>query len=409
MVDTELEPSPPQQWRPPGADAKRRRRQLVTVTGLILVLALAVGGALWAKGAFWAPVRLNQLIDTSYTVAGRAPALPWPAHGESYLYVEGVGPIGSSGPQDAEVPIASVTKTMTAYQLLRDHPLAVGADGPTIEVSAALFRASRSSDTSESGIAIREGEQLTERQALEGMLLPSAGNMARLLAAWDAGSVAAFVDRMNAEARALGMRHTSYADPAGIDSQSRSTASDQVTLGEHVLQDPALAGIVDLKAARVPVAGLVTNTNHLLGVDGDVGIKTGSTSAAGGCLLFATRNVVDGVPVTMVGAVLGQPGQPWTIMDRAQTVARGLIEAAQHSLVATTVAHSGKAVAVLHQRGHADVSLAPGSDVTVVGWPSLDYKVGVSADGVLRVSNTQAPETLVTAAKLAQSSADSAN
>jgi serine-type D-Ala-D-Ala carboxypeptidase (penicillin-binding protein 5/6) len=100
--------------------------------------------------------------------------------------------------------------------------------------------------------------------------------------------------------------------------------------------------------------------------------------------------------------VLGQPGQPWTIMDRAQAVARGLIEAAQRSLVASTVVHSGRTVAVLRQRGHADVELAPGADVTVVGWPSLGYKVGVTADGVLRVSSMRAPESLVTAAKLAE-------
>ena len=400
MVDTELEPSPPRSSGP--GPRARLRRLLATSTVLALVLGFAVGGMLWAKGVFWAPLHLKQVIDTSYTVAGHAPALPWPARGESYLYVEGVGPIGSSGPQDAEVPIASVTKTMTAYQVLKDHPLAANEDGPTIDVSSPLFLASRSADTSESGIEIVQGERLTERQALESMLLPSAGNMARLLAAWDAGSVAAFVDRMNAEARALGMRHTSYADPAGIDAQSMSTAADQVTLGEQVLRNPALAGIVDLKSARVPVAGLLTNTNHLLGIDGDIGIKTGSTSAAGGCLLFATRNVVGGVPVTMVGAVLGQPGQPWTIMDRAQVVARGLIEAAQRSLVASTVAHSGRTVALLRQRGHADVPLAPGSDVTVVGWPSLGYKVGVTADGVLRVSSTQDPDSVVTAAKLAE-------
>lgn len=400
MVDTELEEASPPQWSRPEPGGKRSRGLLVAVS--VFFLAFAVSGALWAKGAFWAPVRLNQLIEAKYTVAGHAPVLPWPAHGQAYLDVEGVGPMGSSGPRDTEVPIASVTKTMTAYQLLKDHPLAVGQDGPGIEVSAALFRASRSADDGESGIEIEAGERLTEREALESMLLPSAGNMARLLAAWDAGSVPAFVDRMNAEARALGMNHTSYADPAGIDARSRSTARDQVILGEHVLANPTLAGIVALKSARVPVAGLVTNTNHLLGIDGDIGIKTGSTSAAGGCLLFATRSVVNGVPVTMVGAVLGQPGPLWTIVDRAQTVARGLIEAASRSLVTATVVHSGRTVAVLHQRGHADIPLVPGSDLTVVGWPSLGYKLGISKDGVLRVSSAQAPDTVAASAKLSR-------
>lgn len=400
MVDTELEEASPPQWSRPGSPAKRSRWMIVIVT--LLLLAFAISGVLWAKGAFWAPVRLNQVIDAEYTVAGKPPALPWPARGEAYLEVEGMGPLGSSGPRDAEVPIASVTKTMTAFQILKDHPLASGQDGPTIEVSQDLFADARSADAGESGIEIESGERLTEREALEGMLLPSAGNMARLLAAWDAGSVPAFVERMNAEAHALGMNHTTYADPAGIDARSRSTAYDQVLLGKQVLENPTMAGIVSLKSARIPVAGVVTNTNHLLGMDGDIGIKTGSTSAAGGCLLFATRNIVNGVPVTMVGAVLGQPGPLWTIMDRAQTVARGLIEAAQRSLVTTTVVHSGKTIAVLHQRGHTDIPLVAGSDVTVIGWPSLAYKLGVSKDGKLEVSSAKLPDAVMASAKLAR-------
>lgn len=399
MVETEVEASPPR-WSQPGSNGRRLRRFLITVT--VFVLGFAVGGVLWAKGAFWAPVRVDQVIDAEYTFAGHAPALPWPAQGESYLYVEGVGPLGSSGPRDTEVPIASVTKTMTAYQVLRDHPLGPGRDGPTIDVTPALYKASLSVDAGESGIAIASGERLTERQALEGMLLPSAGNMARLLAAWDAGSVAAFVGRMNAEAEALGMHHTSYADPAGIDAHSVSTAHDQVTLGEQVLKNPTLAGIVGLRSARIPVAGLVANTNHLLGVDGDIGIKTGSTTAAGGCLLFATQTVVGAVPVTIVGAVLGQPGPLWSIMDRAQTVARGLIEAAQHALVTTTVAQSGRTVAVLSQRGHPDIRLAPGADVTVVGWPSLGYHLHVTKNHMLRVSSAHQPDAVVTTARLSR-------
>jgi D-alanyl-D-alanine carboxypeptidase (penicillin-binding protein 5/6) len=234
------------------------------------------------------------------------------------------------------------------------------------------------------------------------MLLPSANNMARLLGAWDAGSIPAFVARMNAQARALGMTHTTYADPAGIDVNSKSTAADQVKLGEKALENPALASIVATKSANLPVAGVVTNTDRLLGLDGDVGIKTGSTTAAGGCLLFATRTTVGGVPVTMVGAVLGQPGEPWTILDHAETAAQTLIEAAQHSLVATTVVHSGAPVAVVHKRGHADIALTSASDVTVVGWPSLGYRVDVSPEGTLRVATSQQPGAVLATSRLAK-------
>lgn len=388
MVDTEVESLPRQGQR---RRSSRRRRLLAFLTTSSLVLALIGAGVLWARGAFWAPVRLDQTVGASFTIAGPAPALPWPTQGQAFVDVLGVGELGSSGPADAEVPIASVTKTMTAYQVLHDHPLGPADDGPTIVVTQALFDASKGTDGEESGIELQVGERLTLRQALEGMLLPSAGNMARLLGAWDAGSVAAFVDRMNAEARALGMAHTDYADPAGIAAESKSTAADQVRLGEHALQNPTLAEIVSTKSARVPVAGLVTNTDRLLGTDGDIGIKTGSTSAAGGCLLFAARSDVDGVPVTIVGAVLGQPGTSWTILDHAQTAAKALIEGAQRSLVTATVVRSGSQVAVLRQRGHADVALSSTDDITVLGWPSLGYKVAVSPSRVLSVESSLQP------------------
>jgi D-alanyl-D-alanine carboxypeptidase (penicillin-binding protein 5/6) len=396
VVDTEVETSL-RQWQ---RRRSRWRRLAAFLTAGLLTVALAVAGVLWARGAYWAPVRVDQTVGASFTVAGPAPSLPWPAQGEAYVDVEGVGVLGSSGPGAAEVPIASVTKTMTAYQVLRDHPLAAGADGPELVVTQALFDAAKSTQADESGIELQVGEQLTLRQALLGMLLPSAGNMARLLADWDAGSVAAFVGRMNAEARALGMTHTSYADPAGISSDSRSTAADQVHLGEVVLQDPAMAELVSTKAVKLPVAGVVTNTDHLLGEDGDVGIKTGSTTAAGGCLLFATRSQVGGVPVTIVGAVLGQPGSSWTIMDRAQAAAKSLIEGVQRTLVATTVVRSGSTVAVLRQRGHADVALTSANDVTVVGWPTLGYRVAVSPGRELRVVSALRPGAVLAAARL---------
>jgi D-alanyl-D-alanine carboxypeptidase (penicillin-binding protein 5/6) len=395
VFDTEVEAS--LQSGPP----RRSGRLFASVTTVVLAASLVAAWVLWARGVFWAPVRVNQVVEASYTLAGPPPALPWPEQGQAYVDVEGVGKIGSSGPADTPVPIASVTKTMTAYQVLRDHPLAAFDDGPTITITPELFDATKSTVDGESGIEVREGEQLTERQALEGMLLPSAGDVARLLAAWDAGSVPAFVGRMNAEAQSLGMRHTRYADPAGIDQNSMSTAADQVRLGEQVLQVPTLAAIVSMKSADIPVAGLVTNTNELIGVDGDIGIKTGSTSQAGGCLLFATRSMVGSVPVTMVGAVLGQPGTAWSILPHALSAAHSLIQAAQHSLISATVVRSGSTVAVLRQRGHADIALRSSSDVTVIGWPSLRYRVAVSPAKTLSVSSSLKTDNIMASTLLA--------
>ena len=157
------------------------------------------------------------------------------------------------------------------------------------------------------------------------MLLPSADNMAWILARWDAGSPSRFVARMNAQAQRLGMYDTSYTDASGLASDTVSTAADQVRLGTAAVKVPALAAIVAESTARVPVAGVVHNYNTLLGQHGIIGLKTGSTSAAGGCLLFAARTPSGKL---VVGAVLGQPGKGRAMITAALAASDRLVVAA---------------------------------------------------------------------------------
>ena len=149
---------------------------------------------------------------------------------------------------------------------------------------------------------------MTERQALQALLLPSANNIAAVLARWDAGSAERFVARMNATARSLGMTHTRYTDPSGYDDATVSTAADQVRVVDRAMRLPVFASIVATPSATLPVAGTVHNTNTLLGRNGFVGVKTGSTDAAGGCFAFRAIRWIDGKRTTITGVVLGQPG-----------------------------------------------------------------------------------------------------
>jgi len=247
-------------------------------------------------------------LPSSVTVPGTPPALPWPAQGQAALSVVGVGSLGTSGAA-RPAPIASVTKIMTAYIVLADHPLAPGQQGPTMTVSAAdaaAYPAQLAANLSL--VKVTAGEVLTERQALEALLLPSANNIAAVLARWDAGSTDRFVARMNATARSLGMTHTRYTDPSGYDDATVSTAADQVRLVDRAMRLPVFASTVATSSATLPVAGTVRNTNTLLGRDGFVGVKTGSTTAAGGCFAFRAIRWIDGKRTTTTGVVLGQPG-----------------------------------------------------------------------------------------------------
>jgi serine-type D-Ala-D-Ala carboxypeptidase (penicillin-binding protein 5/6) len=236
------------------------------------------------------------------------PRTVWPAHGQAAFVQTGQSQV-HAGPNQHAAPIASVAKVMTAYLVLRDHPLALGEGGPTITLTDADVADTDSRrGRDESIVSIAAGEQLTQREALLALLLPSANNIAQVLARWDAGTVDAFVARMNSTARSLGMTHTRYTDPSGYDDATVSTAADQVRIVDHAMRLPAFASIVATPSATLPVAGTVHNTNALLGHNGFVGVKTGSDAAAGGCFAFRAIRWIDGKRTTITGVVLGQPG-----------------------------------------------------------------------------------------------------
>jgi serine-type D-Ala-D-Ala carboxypeptidase (penicillin-binding protein 5/6) len=235
------------------------------------------------------------------------PSTVWPAYGQAAVQIR--QSTVQAGPNQHAAPIASVAKVMTAYLVLRGHPLQPGQDGPTITLTDAdVADTDRRRRQQESVVPIAAGEHLTERQALQALLLPSANNIAAVLARWDAGSADRFVARMNATARSLGMTHTRYTDPSGYDDATMSTAADQVRIADRAMRLPVFASIVAMPSATLPVAGAVHNTNTMLGHNGFVGVKTGSTAAAGGCFAFRAIRWIDGRRTTITGVVLGQPG-----------------------------------------------------------------------------------------------------
>jgi D-alanyl-D-alanine carboxypeptidase (penicillin-binding protein 5/6) len=125
-----------------------------------------------------------------------------------------------------------------------------------------------------------------------------------MLAARVAGSETRFIGEMNAEARALGMDHTIYTDPSGFDPGTVSTAADQLRVFRRAMRFPLFRQIVSMPTVTLPVAGTLTNYNPLI-AEGYAG-KTGSDSAAGGCLAFFTHVTIGGRDLTAVGVVLGQ-------------------------------------------------------------------------------------------------------
>jgi D-alanyl-D-alanine carboxypeptidase (penicillin-binding protein 5/6) len=223
-----------------------------------------------------------------------------------------------------------------------------------------------------SELRVTAGETLTERQALEALLVGSANNIADALARWDAGSVPAFVDRMNAEAVTQGLAHTHYVDPSGIDAGNVGTALDELHLAEVVLRVPTLAAIVAEPHVTLPVAGSVSNYNSLVGRGGVVGVKTGSTNAAGGCWVFAAWRPIAGSSRLVVGVVLSQRGPD--LLQAAFTAGQRLLDAASGAVVTVTVLPAGSPVGQV-VAGDRRVPMVTAAPVGVPGWPGLPVRL----------------------------------
>jgi serine-type D-Ala-D-Ala carboxypeptidase (penicillin-binding protein 5/6) len=306
----------------------RRHRGILALLVALACLAGCTRGDLTTSPSGTVTPRAGTAIPSQEQLG----AVSWPADGTSAADISGFGVVEGPGATQ-QAPIASVAKLMTAYVVLQDHPLSSGGSGPdiTVEPPEAAAYPSQARD-GDSLVPVAAGEAITERHALEALLLPSADNMAWILGRWDAGSQDAFTAKMNATARRLGMASTSYTDASGLDSSTTSTAADQVRLGMAAMQVPALAAIVDMATAVVPVARLIRNTNTLLGQDGIVGLKTGSTQAAGGCILIAAWQEVSGRNTLIVAATFGQPGTAATILPNALQAGHDLVLALDRAL-----------------------------------------------------------------------------
>src|SRR4051794_36435506 len=262
---------------------------------LLLLVVIGAGAYQWTRDL--PAQQVNAAYAGTVTAPGGAAKLPWPHEGQAAVAVTGGATMAWPATGARPAPIASLAKMMTAYQILTDHPLGAHGAGPALRVTAADVSDYRHrAAQQQSVLAVRAGERLSEYKALQALLIPSANNVATILARWDAGSVTKFVAKMNASAKQLGLTNTHYADPDGTSVQTASTAVDQLTLAQKAMTLTTFAAIVRQPVATFPVAGSLFNYDYEIGHHGFIGIKTGSHAAAGGCWAFAARRTIDGKP-----------------------------------------------------------------------------------------------------------------
>ncbi|MET9557377.1 serine hydrolase [Streptomyces sp. NPDC006645] len=358
----------------------------------LLVLVLIIFAVVQAVRPLPAP-SLNLTANSAYTFEGDKPALPWPGEGQGYMAATGLGTVDSFGEQKA-VPIGSVAKAMTAYVVLKDRSLKPGAKGPSITVDAKAEEDGGLDAQGESTLnTVKEGDKLTLHDALAALMIPSANNIARLLARWDAnGSEEEFVKKMNDTAEELGMKNTKYTDPSGLDATTVSSAEDQVKLGQKLVEIQALMDITKLPEWTDPSGKTWRNYNTLVPYDGALGIKTGSTTKAGGNLLFAAHKMVGDTDQLIVGAILGQHKAP--IIDTVNAASKEVMRATQDELDGATIVKKGQVVGEVDNGLGTTVPLVAVEDVKAVGWSGLTVKLELT-EGAKAVPQSAAAGTHV--------------
>ena len=328
----------------------------------MLLVILAAGG--WNYLRPVPAVAATSSGLSQYVITGNPPALPWPGTGSAAVGASQLGLIATSGDQQP-APAGSVAKVMTALVLLADKPLALAEDGPTLVMTdedVATYKADARDQ--QSVVPVTAGERLTELELLEALLIPSANNIAETLARWDAGSVTAFVGKMNDRSAALHLTHTTFADPSGISVQTVSTPADLITLGMAAMQQAVVAQIVGEGQTTLPVAGLVYNTNGVLGQSGIIGIKTGVNDGA--TFLFAANATVDGHPLALYGCVMRQP-----TLAIAFEAAKTLTDTMANGLKMRAIVSRGDVVGAYDAPWGAHADVVATKDLTFVEWPGM--------------------------------------
>lgn len=233
--------------------------------------------------------------------------LAWPAVGQAAIGSVENGILARSSGNEKARPTASMAKVITALAIMEKKPFKRGQEGQTYTITRNDI-ASLNAYISEGGsvLPIRIGMKLTQYEAMQRMLIASDNNMADILVERIFGSIDAYVLYAQDMLKRLGLSRTVVADASGFSSATVSTPSELVTIGIAALKNPVIARIVARQQAQIPVAGVIKNTNLLLGTDGIIGIKTGTTHDAGSCLLFAARYVSKGGQKgTIVGVIMG--------------------------------------------------------------------------------------------------------
>lgn len=346
--------------RPLKRQNKAIKWSLIAVVAITTLFGLAVAAA-YIKPL---PKISPPSFEPQAAILSKQPNLTWPSQGQTGIGALGYGNILATHNSDLPVPIASTAKLMTALAVVKQKPLQDSAISHSITISQTdLDFYNQQVNLGGAVIPINFGEELTEYQALQAMIIRSGNNIAYTLANWAFGSIENYQTYAKQLAEELGLTNSTFLDPSGLNGNTTATAKDLLILASAVMQQPALAEIVGQADATIPVAGVIKNTNMLLGQNGIIGIKTGTTPEAGGCLVFAAKKAILGQNITITGVILGQANWPST-----SSATINLLNSVGNNFEQVVPIKAGQVVQEYLTPWGSTVSVSAKSDVSLLRW-----------------------------------------
>lgn len=345
-----------------------------------MAVAIAAGAYCWLQ-----PLPSTR-IDSSLvgTTPGTAFTLPLPAVGSSAVAVDGIGVVAGRN-IDERVSTASLAKVILALCVLEKSPLRPGQQGRAFTLTTTdieIYNQALTMNASTLGVV--NGEQLTEYQALQALMIPSADNIADSLARWIFGSHQRYVEYATAWLRTHHLDHTTLGgDASGLHIGTMSTARDLVTLGLIAMHNPVLASIASQRGATFPVVGFKANYNTELGQGGITGFKTGNNGGNHGAFLFTSTVQISGRRVDIAGVILRQPD-----LATALAAAPPVMEAARRGLRLVTVATAGETVGTTVTRWGASTPVKAADTLTLLTWISAPVTTTVDNAGPWLTAST---------------------
>lgn len=351
----------------------RRRIVVFGIAGALLA------GGIYAPMTLLAPIKPSAAQISPFVAPATEPAeLAWGKYPGSAIGAVGFDDVLASAGSDKPLPIASITKIVTVLVVLEKHPLDAASAGPKIEFTPADVAIRNKFLAINGNVSpVRSGLSLTQRDVLNIVLIESANNYAESLAIWAYGSEQKFLGAARTWLREHALLQTTIADSTGMSPRNTATTSDLVQLGKLALANPVVSAIVSTKTVSIPEVGDYQNRNHLVGIDGIRGIKTGTLDEAGACLLFAADYLIGQTPVTVVGVVLGARNH-----DQLSAHVAKLLAEVKVGFSEVTLAKEGQPFATYSTAWGSTATAVAGATQTALVWSDTPVSLLVKTEKV---------------------------